>query len=571
MKRKYFYLFLLILLLTTSFLAKQELIPAESAARGRTEMEKSEEWNGAVAAFANKSPIRLLVDGKEVKVRGNGPYMTDSIKLMIPSDMFKRAFYCAVSIYEEETLILQKNELVIELEAGKSQMKINGLSIELETEIEKRGNNFYLPIEVAVEALGYNVQWAAEENTLTAVNISEDDRFLPYKYDYRDFERSPLVKNQGNLGTCWAFASLGALKTTLLPRQDYDFSENHMSINNSFGLTQNDGGEYTMSMAYLLSWQGPVLEKDAPYGETASPDNLEAVKHVQEIQIIPSKDLEEIKKAVFLYGGVQSSLYTSLKNEKSRSVFFNKETSSYCYIGPEKPNHDVVIVGWDDSYSRDNFNMDLEGDGAFLCLNSWGEEFGDRGYFYVSYFDTNIGFHNILYTKIEEPDNYDRIYQADLCGWVGQLGYGKESAYFANVYQTTGRERLEAAGFYATGANTEYEIYLVRHVINETSLNNRELIVSGKVSNAGYYTVPFPKGVELDSGERFAVIVNIKTPGAIHPIAIEYAADTAKSNVDLSDGEGYISLRGRKWERTEETQSCNLCLKAYTVILEDQG
>lgn len=571
MKRKYFYLLLLLLLLMTAFLAKQEFTPAESATRGKTQMEKAEGWNGAVAAFANKSPIRLYVDGKEVKVRGKGPYMTDSIKLMLPTEMFKRAFYCAVSIYDEEILILQKNESVIELEAGKTHMKVNGITMELETGIEKRGDYFYLPIEVAVKALGYSTQWMAEENSLTAYNITEEERFLPYRYDYRDYDRSPLVKNQGSLGTCWAFASLGALKSTLLPREDYNFSENHMSVNNSFGLTQNDGGEYTMSMAYLLSWQGPVLEKDAPYGKAALRDDLEPVKHVQEIQMIPSKDLDEIKKAVFLYGGVQSSLYTSLKNEKSRSVFFNKETNSYCYIGPEKPNHDVVIVGWDDSYSRDNFNMALEGDGAFLCLNSWGEGFGDQGYFYVSYYDTNIGFHNILYSRIEEPDNYDRIYQSDLCGWIGQLGYGKENAYFANVYQTKERERLEAAGFYATGPNTEYEIYVVRHANDEASLNNRELLVSGKLVNTGYYTIPFPEGIELDAGERFAVVVNIKTPGAIHPIAIEYAADASKSNVDLSDGEGYISLRGRKWERTEETQSCNLCLKAYTVVLEEEG
>jgi len=47
-------------------------------------------------------------------------------------------------------------------------------------------------------------------------------------------------------------------------------------------------------------------------------------------------------------------------------------------------------------------------------------------------------------------------------------------------------------------------------------------------------------------------------------MAIEYAADEFTSDVDLSDGEGYISLRGNQWERTEENQECNLCLKVYT-------
>ena len=64
-------------------------------------------------------------------------------------------------------------------------------------------------------------------------------------------------------------------------------------------MKQNDGGEYTMSMAYLLAWQGPVYEKDDVYGDEYSPPGLKPVRHVQEIQIIPSKDYEAIKRAVY--------------------------------------------------------------------------------------------------------------------------------------------------------------------------------------------------------------------------------------------------------------------------------
>ena len=48
-----------------------------------------------------------------------------------------------------------------------------------------------------------------------------------------------------------------------------------------------------------------------------------------------------------------------------------------------------------------------------------------------------------------------------------------------------------------------------------------------------------------------------------HPMAIEYKADESTRNVDLSDGEGYISTNGKNWENVEETQSANLCIKAY--------
>lgn len=78
------------------------------------------------------------------------------------------------------------------------------------------------------------------------------------------------------------------------------------------------------------------------------------------MQIIESKDYEKIKEAVFKYGGVQTSIYNALRSSQSSSPYYNKSTDAYCYIGTEKPNHDVVIVGWDDSYSKDNFNTDLE-------------------------------------------------------------------------------------------------------------------------------------------------------------------------------------------------------------------
>ena len=40
-----------------------------------------------------------------------------------------------------------------------------------------------------------------------------------------------------------------------------------MTLCNGFNMTQNDGGEYTMGMAYLAAWKGPVYEKDDPYGD----------------------------------------------------------------------------------------------------------------------------------------------------------------------------------------------------------------------------------------------------------------------------------------------------------------
>lgn len=392
-------------------------------------------------------------------------------------------------------------------------------------------------------------------------------RTIPSSYDAREAGRTSPVKDQGDLGTCWAFASLLALESTLLPQELMDFSEDHMSNNPSFNLKQEEGGEYTMSMAYLLSWQGPVLEEADPYGDGFSPEGLPAVKHVQEIQILPSRDLDAIKRAVYGCGGVQSSLYTTMRSSDSESKYYNRDTRAYCYPEDTAPNHDVVIVGWDDEFPAEAFSVEVAGDGAFLCENSWGTQFGEDGYFYVSYHDANIGKNNILYSSVEETDNYDSIYQSDLCGWIGQLGYGGATAWAVNVYQAQGNESLKAAGFYATARDTEYEVYVVHHVPETPdgkAFADRQLAARGTLDYGGFYTVPLQGDFALEAGERYGVMIKLTTPDVIHPIAIEYDAGDGKCKVDLEDGEGYISLEGEQWQHVEAEQRCNLCLKAYT-------
>ena len=204
---------------------------------------------------------------------------------------------------------------------------------------------------------------------------------LPSSYDIRE-HRTVSVSDQGDLGTCWAFAALKAVETSMPESMAVPLSADHMSIHNSFGISQNSGGDYSMAMAYLLAWQGPVSEEDDPYGDSTSPDGLAPVCHVQEIRILPERNYDAVKRAVYLYGGVQTSLYLPSENRVS--------DEDVCYKGSEEPNHDAVIIGWDDNYPKEKFASNPESDGAFLCVNSWGENFGDGGFFHVSYEDSWI-------------------------------------------------------------------------------------------------------------------------------------------------------------------------------------
>ena len=428
----------------------------------------------------------------------------------------------------------------------------------------KREELYSLPGE-QLQILRWRAYWLRKERFN---RILESEEKLPARYDAREEGRTALVEDQGELGTCWSFASLTALENALLPKEEWDFSEDHMSHNPNFALGQKKGGEYTMSMAYLLSWLGPVTEEQDPYGDGVSPEGLLPVKHVQEIRILPENDREMIKRGVLACGGIQSSLYTTMQNGQSQSEHYNEETCAYCYPYKTEHNHDIVIVGWDDNFPKEAFRTEVEGNGAFLCENSWGKEFGENGFFYVSYYDANLGGTNIIYTGIESTDNYGGIYQSDLCGWIGQMGYGEDTAWAANIYTASQSEEVAAVGFYATGENTSYQIYVKGHISQDpaSQLKDRpKILAEGKLSQAGYYTIPLNKGVSVDAGERFAVVIRLTTPGSVHPIAIEYDPGDGKSHINLEDGEGYISFEGAHWERAEEKQSCNICLKAYTI------
>ena len=510
-------------------------------------------WSPLVAKDVNKNTIHMMIDNKEYTSDTLKFYMDDDRNIMVPVDMLREALNCSARIYQENELWVEKHSLMADYMLG------------TDNDFILYDGKFYVSMNSLSEMLDCTCTFDTNTNTLTVVDNSEGISDVPPSYDLRTRLRVSEVRNQGNYGTCWAFAAISALESSLMPEENLLFSVDHMSMSNSFNVNQYDGGEYTMGMAYLAAWQGPVYEKDDPYGDGATDESLSPVKHVQEIRIIDGKDYQGIKEAVFKYGGVQTSLYSNISSSKGNSKYFNKDTNAYCYMGSEKPNHDVVIIGWDDNYPKENFNVDLEGDGAFICQNSWGNEFGDDGFFYVSYYDTNIGTHNEVYTGVETTDNYDNIYQSDLCGWVGKMGYDKEDMYGANVFTATSDQNIKAASFYATASDTSYELYIVNDFKDEYSFAGRKKVAEGTLENAGYYTIKFDEEVPVTEGERYAVVLHINTPESTHPMAIEYdSGESYLKDVDLDDGEGYISYDGAAFINVKEKQDCNLCIKAFS-------
>ncbi|MCR4612091.1 MAG: peptidase C1 [Lachnospiraceae bacterium] len=433
---------------------------------------------------------------------------------------------------------------------------------ETKVDLISDNNIDYVKADDVCRITGYSSN--ADLEALT-VDISTNGKSskLPGSFDLRKYDRVSEAMNQGNASTCWAYASILALESAVLPRKaEYDVDA-MIKFNGEVANNNNAGGAFTNALAYLLSWNGPINKNSSSI--LLSGNDVDEVKHVQEAKFYKHSDINDIKWAVYKYGGVSTSIFANISNSNlDNSNYYNAATNGYCYNGTNEPNHEITIIGWDDNYDASNFGVSVKGNGAFICQNSWGKGFGESGVFYVSYYDSNIGAQAVAYSRITEPDYYNNIYQCDLCGWKGQLGYGQSNALAANIYTAKSGELLRAVGLYAIDKGANVDVYLVRNYNGTESLKEREKVASRSFDTAGYYTIELDKPVELQSGEQFAIVIDIRIPNAQRPVAMEYKVSESDVNVKVDDGEGYISKDGMTWESVEDKANGNLCLKAYT-------
>lgn len=403
---------------------------------------------------------------------------------------------------------------------------------------------------------------------------------LPSTYDLREQGRITSVKNQGDTGSCWAFSSLASLESYILGTEgnSRDFSENNMKnlvtryYSDGFDLTPDNGGNSFIAMAYLTRWSGPVNESADPYNENSvnSPAGLPVQKHVQEVVVLPERtgplDNELIKRALMDKGAVFSTICWNLPD-------YHDKNYTYRYTGSNSANHAITIVGWDDSFDRHRFKQVPSGNGAFIVKNSWGESWGEDGYFYISYYDTSIGYRENAVFTASEKENFDYIYQYDPLGWITQIGYSELTAWGSNVFTTERNEKLEAIGFYTTDLNTAYEIYVYKNPTNGpiNSLKNYAVKESGTCSFPGYHTHILNSPVNLIPGEKFSVVIKCRNPSYVYPLAVEKQYLDYSSKAQANPGESYVSRDGNSWKdltSVVEYAETNLCIKAFTTVNE---
>lgn len=414
------------------------------------------------------------------------------------------------------------------------------------------------------------------------------------KYDARENGWVTPVRNQGNYESCWAFSTIAAIETNLIKNgkadASIDLSENQVAYffynrqPDKLGYTIGDynttskgnyleaGGTLQGTGLALATWAGVTTESKSPYNTIPDSSLCYAsdysIKDVYLYNYNVSKlgtSVATIKQAIMDHGAVACGI-------NMVSTFYNSKNSSYnCRV--EGGNHAIAIVGWDDSYSRDNFNIKPAENGAWIVKNSYGNTFGEQGYFYVSYEDCSLT-EFIAFEAISAGEQYDNNYQHD--GTANPAYSYNKGEWYANVFQAKGangyNEELKAVGVYTLTTNCNYEVQIYTGLTNTGNPTSGTKVftkaITGTLKDAGYQTIVLPESVSLTAGESFSVAVRLKAAnGANGSIGADstFQNDWITFISNVSEKQSFVKI-GDKWYDFGKEAKANVRVKAYTDV-----
>jgi len=255
-----------------------------------------------------------------------------------------------------------------------------------------------------------------------------DPASLPWKYDMRGLGLVTPPKNQGSNGTCWAFATIGALESAMLTQlgpieiadrwpfvnpYSPDLSEQFLAYYNvdfevspnpwgdgwslTWQETNKDMGGSAFFSTYTLIRRGVPLEEDIPYiGDDYEWIAWNAYGDEWKYHLVRSNSTIVIPSYYLFYDreNYLNTIKSVLKSYGALFVSFTVYEDFYDYwhywpwygevfqhsYGDFSGGHAVLLVGWDDYY-YDEYSGYYGP--VWILKNSWGTENADGGCFYL--------------------------------------------------------------------------------------------------------------------------------------------------------------------------------------------
>lgn len=403
------------------------------------------------------------------------------------------------------------------------------------------------------------------------------------------------VKNQRNTSLCWAFSLASNLETSLLTREQkyYDLSEEQLAyfwanrVNDPLGNTPNDKitrtqsdyhgtGNGRVASFFLSTWSGMTTEEKVPFQSSAVtwPDSLAYdTSAYMEDAIFSQYTVDRTKQLLMEYNSVSAMIYM-LDN------YYYPDTASYSCPQSGLVNHAVTIVGWDDTYSKENFPSasGVNNDGAWIVKNSYGKNWGKNGYFYLSYEDKSITnlVSNTAVTTPAYPNNY--FYDGAAAGTVTFPGNTINNGYYvSNIFKATaGNGKDEELGEIVTAVpqdNTDFQIQVYTDLKNTSDPTSGTPAYAEPVDYtqplAGIHTIHLNTPVKIPQGTFYSVVIRI--PDGSNKFYVEKTTTSTSwftATAGIDPDQSFFSTSGKKWYDAGNQYNCCFSVKAHTKTLD---